>query len=445
MKIIITIILIILLPVSIMIFYNHDKAKEIEPVIPKIHSWKTKNGVDTFFVARTNSNTIDVQITLDAGAARDNGKLGLAYLLTKTISEIAVTKDLILESAIDKDRAIFRFKLTNNLHNKLDKASKQQVELLADCIARPFILPPKFTEILDKLKNQLLLELKFKSQDPFHIVNIETYKLLYNKHPYANYELGIGEVDYINTEDIIDFHKNYYVTDNIIVTIVGNADRNVAINLSNLITAKLTRGSRATPLPDVDQAHSINAQTISFNYLRDNQQSTILMSKIVAPFYDVDYFDLILGNNILANNIYSRLFKLTNQLAGNQEAVIYDIYSKFVMLNKPGPFLLHFYTTKQHREQAIEDVKATLANFIDYGPSPEEVQLCKQHLINSFPLKFITNEQVLDQVSLIGFYKLPMDFFEHYIDNIYAVTKGSILNTWKKRINLQHMNTVIIG
>lgn len=445
MKIIITVILIILLPVSIMIFYHHDKTKEVvESVIPKIHSWKTKNGVDTFFVARTNSNVIDVQITLDAGSARDNGKLGLSYLLTKTIVELAATKDLLLDSYVDKDRAVFRFKLINNLYNKLDKVNKQKIGSFADCVARPFILQTDVSELLDKLKYKLLLELKLKSKDPLHIVNVETYKLLYNKHPYANYELGYGEVDYINTQDIVDFHKNYYVTDNIIVTIVGNADRNLAINLSNLITAKLTPGSKAIPLPDVETRVS-DAETISLNYFKDNQQSTILMSKIVAPFYDVDYFDLILGNNILSNNVYSRLFKLTNQVAANQQTVLYDIHSKFVMLNRPGPFLLHFYTTKQHKEQAIAAVQAILTNFIDNGPSYEEVQLCKQHLINSFPLEFITNEQVLDQVSLLGFYKLPIDFFQTYIDHLSAVTQESILNAWKKRINLQQINTVILG
>jgi len=217
------------------------------------------------------------------------------------------------------------------------------------------------------------------------------------------------------------------------------------ITLSNLITAKLTRGSKAIPLPDVDQTHSFHAKTISFNYSRDNQQSTIAMSQIVAPFYDVDYFDLIVGNNILANNAYSRLFTLTNRLVSNKDVVLYDIHSQFTMLNKPGPFLLHFYTTKQYRDQAIVDVREILDNFLEHGPSPEEVQLCTQHLINSFPLEFITNEQILEQVSLIGFYKLPIDFFEHYIDNISAVTRESILNTWKKRINMQHINTVIIG
>jgi len=111
MKTIITIVLILLLPASIIIFYNHDTTKEIEPVIPKIYSWKTKFGVDTFFVARSNSNIIDVQITLDAGSSRDNGKLGIAYLLVKTISELAADKNLVLNSMVDKDRAIFRFKL----------------------------------------------------------------------------------------------------------------------------------------------------------------------------------------------------------------------------------------------------------------------------------------------------------------------------------------------
>jgi predicted Zn-dependent peptidase len=78
-------------------------------------------------------------------------------------------------------------------------------------------------------------------------------------------------------------------------------------------------------------------------------------------------------------------------------------------------------------------------------PTKEELELCKQHLINSFPGEFITNQQVLDWISYLSFYKLPMDFFDHYIDNVYSATHGSVLNAWKSRVNVQHMQTVIIG
>lgn len=450
MRIIITVILIMLLPISIIVTHNHYRHNNINlsvvgSPIPKIQFWKTKNGVETYFVSKPNSNIIDIQITFDAGSARDNGKLGLAYLVSKTIKDLVNKKDFDLEVVIDKDRTIFSFKLINNA-KKLDKKIKQQVDVLSGYISRLFLWQADLHTIVDHLKNNILSDLKLKSQDPLHVLNTEIYKLLYNKHPYANYELGNGELDNITVEDLINFHKSYYVTDNAIITIVGNANRDQAINLSNLITANFVNGSKAVPLPDLQLPDNNIFQIGSFRRIgEDNQQKNVIMGQIVANAYDNEYFNLILGNMVLSNNIYSRLSKLTQQLGGGQEDAIYDVSSKFVMLGKTGPFLVNFYTTKQFTEKAIETINIILSNFINYGPTKEELELCKQHLINSFPGEFITNQQVLDWISYLSFYKLPMDFFDHYIDNVYSVTHGSVLNAWKSRVNVQHMQTVIIG
>jgi predicted Zn-dependent peptidase len=62
--------------------------------------------------------------------------------------------------------------------------------------------------------------------------------------------------------------------------------------------------------------------------------------------------------------------------------------------------------------------REVLANFLEQGPSEAEVQAAKQNLIGSFPLRLDSNRKLLESVAMIGFYGLPLDYLDHYPDNI---------------------------
>ena len=447
-KIILTIVLIIVLPISILIikpYKQHGLTQPTDTLVANgtipIHYWETHNGATVYFVPKKHEETIDIQVTFDAGSARDNGKLGLAYLVahsmlngtkTKTNEQITEYFDnvgALYSSKVDLDRAIFKLRLLNN-----KKTLRNTVALFAKVLADPI-----FDQLfLDKLKNRVLVALDLASEDLNSILKLQFYKLLYNQHPYANNELGDGNLDNIRLEDLINFHKNYYVTNNCVVTIVGNIHRDQARILSNLITVPLANGNKVTPLPDVELTHGDNIVT---RIPLDTEQSNIIIGQAVATAYDNDYFNLLIGNTILGNNFYSRLAKNAQE----NNAIAYDINSKFINLNKPGPFFVNFYTKKEFTDNAINNINLIIKDFINNGPSEEEVRLAKWHLINSWTAQFISSEAILEKVSYLGFYKLPIDFFDNYIENISSVTTESVVKTWQRRINLDLMTTVIVG
>jgi zinc protease len=446
-KIILTIILIILLPVSILILNSYKHNKLAQPtntqvasgVIP-IHFWETYNGVRVYFVPKEQGELVDIQVTFDAGSARDNGNLGLAYLVAKSIADgtNTKTKEQIAEyfdnvgalysSHLDQDRAMFKLRLFNNR-----KTLKETVALFAKMLAAPVFSLPN----IDRLKNRTLISLELASEDPNNILKLQFYKLLYGKHPYANSEFGDGDFDNIVLEDLIKFHKNYYVANNCVVTIVGNIHRDQARNLSNLITISLANGDKPAPLVDIETIHTNVIKKIPFS----KERSSVIIGQVAATANDSDYFNFIIGNSILGNSVYSRLTKGTQE----KDAIAYSINSKFITLNKPGPFFLNFYTKKAFTEKVIDNINFILTDFINNGPTDEEVRLAKQHLINSWPKQFIENENILEWISYVGFYRLSVDFIDNYIENISSVTKESIIKTWQRRINLDLMTTVIVG
>ena len=59
-----------------------------------------------------------------------------------------------------------------------------------------------------------------------------------------------------------------------------------------------------------------------------------------------------------------------------------------------------------------------LDGFLKQGPSAEELAAAKANLTGSFPLRLDSNKKILDNVAVIGFYGLPLDYLDHYQEKV---------------------------
>ena len=90
-------------------------------------------------------------------------------------------------------------------------------------------------------------------------------------------------------------------------------------------------------------------------------------------------------------------------------------------------------------------MRATLREFIDKGVTKKELQASKQNIIGGFPLRIDSNRKIVDYLSVIGFYELPLTHLEDFVGNIDKVTAAQIRSAFKRRVNPDAMATVIVG
>lgn len=86
-----------------------------------------------------------------------------------------------------------------------------------------------------------------------------------------------------------------------------------------------------------------------------------------------------------------------------------------------------------------------LAAFLAQGPSEVELQAAKQNLIGSFPLRLDSNRKLLDNVAMIGFYGLPLDYLDRYPENIEKVTAADIQAVFARHVRSEHLVTVVVA
>lgn len=157
---------------------------------------------------------------------------------------------------------------------------------------------------------------------------------------------------------------------------------------------------------------------------------------------DPDFFALQVGNYTLGGGGFvSRLVREVREKRG----FAYSVYSQFVPMAQPGPFLIGLQTRKEQAGEALSVVREVLAAFLAEGPSEAELQAARQNLAGSFPLRLDSNRKILDNVAAIAFYGLPLDYLDRYVENIERVTAADVRAAFARHIRLDDLVTVVVG
>lgn len=102
-------------------------------------------------------------------------------------------------------------------------------------------------------------------------------------------------------------------------------------------------------------------------------------------------------------------------------------------------------TKNKSKNKALQIAKQTLNDFIKLGPTAQELQDAKKFLLGNFALQLSNNSKIINMISKIAFYNLPLNYLETYADKINAVTAQDIKTSFQKIIGSQKLVTIIVG
>ena len=157
---------------------------------------------------------------------------------------------------------------------------------------------------------------------------------------------------------------------------------------------------------------------------------------------DPDYFTLYVGNNILGG---SGLVSLLSEEVREKRGLSYSVYSYFLPMRQPRIFQLGLQTKNEQADEALRVLTETLQRFIQQGPSKDELKAAKQNITGGFPLRIASNSKIVQYLSVIGFYDLPLDYLDRFSERVEAVTAAEIQDAFKRRIDPERLVTVQVG
>jgi zinc protease len=171
-------------------------------------------------------------------------------------------------------------------------------------------------------------------------------------------------------------------------------------------------------------------------------QAHILMGVPALARGDADFFPLTVGNYVLGGGGF--VSRLTHEVR-EKRGLAYSVYSYFNPLAQPGPFTIGLQTKKEQTAQALKVVRETLDAFLRDGPTAAEVAAAKDNLIGGFPLRIDSNRKILDNIAVIGFYRLPLDYLDTWTERVKAVSIADIRAAFRRKLDAGALATVVVG
>lgn len=406
-----------------------------------IQHWQTASGTRVYFVENHDLPIIDVSINFPAGSARDtqatSGLAGVTrYMMTlgaAGMDEEVLTNEFadigaVFGGEFDLDRAGF----------KLRTLTSEQTKALSTF--NKVLHKPDFPEaVLAREKGRIVSGLQESATQPESISGKLFMRALYGNHPYSLAE--DGEVDAVNamqTSDLRKFYQTHYTARSAVIALIGDMTSAQAREIAETMSAGLPQGPAVAKLPAVSPLAAPNLQSVQ----HPASQAHILLGQPGIKRGDVDYFPLYVGNYILGGGGF--VSRLTEEVR-EKRGLVYSVYSYFMPMAEAGPFQIGLQTKKEQANDALKLVNATVQKFIEGGVTEKELKAAKSNLIGGFPMRIDSNSKILDYISVIGFYELPLTYLNEFNTNIAKVTTQQIKDAYQRRVKQANFATVVVG
>ncbi|KTC99132.1 M16 family metallopeptidase [Legionella erythra] len=408
----------------------------------KTKKWETSHGAKVVFYQAKEVPMLDINVAFAAGSAYDDKQFGLASLTASMLDQGSGRFDAsqIAETIADtgaqynyetsRDMAVFRLKTLTS-----EAALKQSVDAFSLIINKPAFRQEAF----NRQKNQLLMTIAQMQESPDDVANMTFFKQLYKNHPYAHPVNGTMEtVKMLNTWQVRNFYKRYYVSANAVIVLVGAIDEEKAHQITEQLTEFLPKGEHAPCIPKAEALPAAEKVNIVF----PSSQTMLRLGQVGISHASPNYFPLMVGNYILGGGaLVSRLSTEVREKRG----LTYGIYSQFVPMPGEGPFIISLATQNNQANTALQITRETLDNFLKMGPSEDELTAAKQYLAGNFPLSLASNNSIAGMLLRIAFYDLPDDYLDTYVARIEAVSVEDIKKAFDEAVKPAQMLLVTVG
>jgi zinc protease len=409
---------------------------------PQIQTWDSTGGARVLFVPVMDLPMVDVRVVFDAGASRDGARAGLAQLTNALLSagagarnEEALASDLDALGVQVSTSSLRDMALLSLRSLREDRILHAALDMASDMLARPTFPQAAFQREVEQMR----IAIEARQQDPGDVADEAFWRAMYAGHAYAEPPGGTTEsIDRLTLDAVHDFYKAYYVQRNATVAVVGQLTRLEAEEVVERVLRGLSTGDPVAPVNAASLPSVATTEAIEY----PSEQTHVLVGQPGMSRTDSDYYALYVGNHILGGS--GLVSRVSNEIR-EQRGLAYSAYSYFMPMRVNGPFQMGLQTRNDQADQALSVLRETLRHFIQDGPTADELQRAKDNIIGGFALRLDSNSKITENLAVMGFYGLPLDYLDRFIERVEAVTLEQVQDAFQRRVHPERLIVVRVG
>ncbi|RAZ43500.1 insulinase family protein [Polynucleobacter paneuropaeus] len=415
--------------------------------IQQLDSYK---GAKAYLVQTQSLPMLDIEISIDAGTRYDPAsKAGLAIMTAELLDNgIRSAGRNLTEAQIADEIADLGADIKIGV-------SGERAMILVRCLSRPDIRdraiqlarlilssPTYDSVVVNREKQRISAGLLEAETKPDFVLDRRFRKAVYGDYPLGN-AVTVKSIAGLSVSDLKQFHQQFYRSDRVIVSMVGDVSKSEAQEIMQTLVKDLPQtGSSIPPLPELARSPVENLSEREITIPFDSQQAHIAMGMTAIARNNPDYFPLIVGNYALGGGGFvSRLMNEVREKRG----LAYSVFSYFAPGQETGIFQAGLQTKNDQATMALDVMTETISQFIAKGPTQSELDAAKANLINGFPLRIDNNRKLLDNVSSIAWNGLPLNTLDTWTEQVNAVTREQVEIAFQKYLAMDRMKIVVLG
>ena len=314
------------------------------------------------------------------------------------------------------------------------KNAVKTFDVLSDMIIQPLITKKD----VNKERGVILEEIKMYYDLPQHLVRDLLDELLWSGHPLGQNLAGSLEtVGAMSYQDLRDFHRNYYIPSNIVVSVCGGMEHGKILNL----VKKKFKGVTRTGNILCQKPKSAESKPKVKFFKKDIEQMHLALGVIGLDRQHKDRYALGVLNIILGGNMSSRLFNEVREKRG----LAYSVSSGVKSLKDTGAFIVRAGVHNEKIVDAVDVILKELKKISQKKVGASEFKRAKDYLLGQTLLSL---EDTAEHMFWLGESVVStnkVETLESAIKKVRSVTMADVQRVAKALFKKDHMNLALVG
>lgn len=418
------------------------------PVVKVPDFWKKSlaNGITAIGVENNEIPMVNLNIYLKGGTILDQNNLsksGVASLFASMMNEDTKKRSSEeISLALDKLGSVIRVdNTTDNIVFTVQSLAKNLSKTL-DILQEKMLLPKFTEEAFDRIKKQLLANIKNSKSQASSVASVVFDKLNYGDNNIQGIpDYGTEEtLKNISLADIQNYYDQYIAANGANVVVVGDIKENDILPKLNFLNQLPVKAITLPALPDAPKVEKTKIYIVNIPHAA---QTEFRVGYVTGMKYDAtgDYYKAMLANYNLGGGFNARL----NIRLREDKGWTYGARSGFTGDKYTGTFYFSSGIRANATDSALAEVLAIMKNYNTNGPDKDEVTFMKSSIGQSDARNYETGAQKASFISRIIMYDLPANFVEQQTKILNNISADEIDGLAKKYFDINNMNILLVG
>jgi predicted Zn-dependent peptidase len=410
---------------------------------PEVETFTTDNGIKFFLVEDHELPLIDVRVNVRTGGVlAPNEKAGLASI-TGSVMRSGGTKNISADSLnrlLENRAASMETSIGFSSGGASMSVLKEDFDMLLPVFIKVLTNPGFPKQKIELAKNQNKTGISRRNDNTQQIGYREFDKLIYGENSKYARHTEYETINNISREDLVNFHKEHFVGNNMMVGVVGDFEASEMKKKLRNTFSEIPAGEETDlEFPEVDYQPK---SSINFIEKSDVNQSFVLMGHLGGMRDNPDYAKVQVMNRVLSGGFSGRLM----QVVRTEMGLAYSVFGQYGMNSfYPGTFYAGVMTKSSTTSEAIDAIKKQIERMQNEKITKKELRDTKDQILNSAVFQYDSYEQVLGQQMSYDYRGLPNDAFEQYIEGVKNTTIEDVQNVAQKYLNPDELEILVVG